>query len=144
MGFFNKILKGLGFEDEEVEQPKKEKIKEKKPKKETVIATYNLNEFENNLSKKTQQSKEVEKSIQSEDAPKAEQIEFELVKVKSQTDVQEAVKKLKVKRKVLLNVDGLSSIDLVRSLDFVTGAVFALDLNMQKVDDNLYLISAKN
>ena len=143
MGFFNKILKGLGFEDEEVEAPKKQKLKGKKPKKETVVATYNLNEFENTINKKTAQIKD-EKTEQIDEINKTPELEFELVKVKSQTDIQMVVDKLKGKRKVLLNVDGLSSADLVRSLDFVTGAVYALDLNMQKVDDNLYLIQVKN
>jgi len=46
-------------------------------------------------------------------------------------------------KKILINTEGLLTQDLTRSLDFLSGAVYALNLNMQKVDDYLYLINKK-
>lgn len=136
MGFFNKILKGLGFEDEDVEEPKTKKIKEKKVKNNTkVTASYNLNELEE---EKQPETKEKIEEIQTE--KKQEQSEFEIVKASSQEDIQEVVKKIKSGLKVLLNIENLTSADLTRSLDFLTGAVFALDLKIQKLDERIYLI----
>ena len=135
MGFFNKILKGLGFEDEEEEIPKKQKVKEKKVKKENVTASYDLGklaEFEENLQTK------VEEPQENNNQPS---LDFELVKVKSQIDVQSVVQKIKQGQKVLINIEQLSQADITRSLDFVSGAVYALGLNLKKVDEKLYLIS---
>ena len=56
MCFFNKILKGLGFEDEETIEEKKPKQKEKKQKAKTkVIASYDLNKFEEELNNKREE-----------------------------------------------------------------------------------------
>ena len=71
---------------------------------------------------------------------KPQTLDFEVVKVKSQSDVQNAVQKLKEGIKILINIEQLSSADITRSLDFLTGAVFALNLKMQKLDDKIYLI----
>ena len=65
---------------------------------------------------------------------------LEIINVKSQVDVQSVVDVLKNGEKVLINISGLKSTDVVRSLDFLTGAVYALGRVMQKVEDAIYLI----
>ena len=135
LSFFNKILRGLGFEDEEEDMPKKQKVKEKKVKKENVTASYDLGklaDFEENA------QIQVEEPQENTNQPS---LDFELVKVKSQIDVQSVVQKIKQGQKVLINIEQLSQTDTTRSLDFVSGAVYALGLNMKKVDEKLYLIS---
>lgn len=136
MGFLNKILKGLGFEDEEESQPKEIKVKEKKEKKQksNVGATYNLNELEE------EKKEEVVKEQVIEEKQINESPEFEVVKATTQEDIQQVVLKLKMGAKVLLNIEKMSQEDITRSLDFITGAVFALNLKMQKIDDKIFLI----
>lgn len=137
MGFFNKILKGLGFEDEEVVEPKKINRKEKKSKDSSkVTATYNLNEIE--------EDKKIENiaiSVEKKEEQKDEiNSDFEHIKVLSQSEIQSVILKLKNGAKILINLEKLSDNDIIRSLDFLTGAVFALNLKMQKIDEKLYLI----
>ena len=138
MGFFDKILKGLGFEDEEPTVQKEPKVKVKKTKKpNSVTASYNLNDLEK------EQVKEKEQTIKENETVEEstnETTDFEVVKVISQEQVQMVVNKLKVGKKVLLNIENLSGNDITRSLDFITGAIYALNLKMQKLDEKLYLI----
>ena len=139
MGFFNKILKGLGFEDEETEEVNPEpKTKRKKDKKQNknIIASFDLNNLEEE--KLPEETAQQPQQIIEESKPQT--LDFEVVKVKSQSDVQNAVQKLKEGIKILINIEQLSSADITRSLDFLTGAVFALNLKMQKLDDKIYLI----
>lgn len=139
MGLFDKFLKSLGFEDEEEKEEKepkpKKNIKEKKHNK--VSATFNLNEDES-ITKTQNQINELQNKIG--ENIKEETLEFELIKVKSQIDVQEVICKLRQGKSVLINLENLNETDVIRSLDFLTGAVFALELKMQKVDENMYLI----
>ena len=132
MGFFNKILKGLGFEDEEEHAPVKQKPKQKKVKQENVTASYNLEKYTE------VEEKNHEKDVSQEENPPS--VEFEHVKVISQVDVQNVVQKIKRGQSVLINMELMSTADITRSLDFVSGAVYALGLSMQKVDDKLYII----
>ncbi len=139
MGFFNKILKGLGFEDEEEVTPK-QKPKDKKVKKENVTASYDLDKYTD--LEKFENEEKSEKEVQETEAVETQttSLDFELIKVKSQVEVQQVVQKIRSGQSILMNVEQLSTIDLTRSLDFVSGAVFALGLKLQKVDDKLYLI----
>ena len=139
MGFFNKILKGLGFEDEEeeiVKQPKAKKSKKNK-KQSNVNATFNLNET-SEIEKETTEEQIEEKIL--ENTNQNDSLEFEVVKVKTQTDIQIVINKLKLGTKVLVNIENLSHEDIVRCLDFLTGAVYALNLKIQKIDEKIFLV----
>lgn len=135
MGFFNKILKGLGFEDDEEEvapKPKKKEIKIQQ--KNDVTASYNLNKIE-------KQEKHAEnKSVQNIEVENKQTSPFEIVKVASQVEVQAVVNKLKQGQTVFVSLQALSSADYARSLDFLSGAVYALGLSLQKVEDKMFLI----
>ena len=140
MGFLNKFLKGLGFEDEEnsskqVENKKKVK-KEKIKTNNSGYASYNLNQEEK--PKEVEVDQEV--TAQVEDTELQPSGGFSIVKVKTQVEVQGVVDKVKRGEKVLINLTGMSGVDITRSLDFLTGVVYALDKTMQKVDGNVYLI----
>ena len=66
---------------------------------------------------------------------------LDIIKVTNQVEVQKVVDKLKNVKQVIVNISGLSSNDLIRSLDFLTGAVYALNMSMQKVDEAIFIIS---
>ena len=138
MGFFNKILKGLGFEDEEEPVKSEKKPRQKKVRKTSVTASYNLDNY--SVKENKVQKEQIKEETTNENSSP---LEFELIKVYSQIDVQNVVNKIKANQKVLLNIENLTNADVTRSLDFILGAVFALDLTMQKVDEKLYLISNK-
>lgn len=139
MGFLDKILKGLGFEDEEPEVIKEPKNKEKKDKKKkgNITASFDLNQMESESEFKDESIDKNEKVIKKSSSS---QTDFEMFKVKCQTDIQNCVLRLKDGARILVNIEELGESDFVRSLDFLTGAVYALGLKMQKIDEKLYLI----
>ena len=138
MGFLNKLLKGLGFEDEEHNSVKVENKKVKKEKvksKNSGYATFDLNE-EDKVNK-------IEAENNGKQNPKEEQQSeggFCIIKVKTQVEVQGIIDKIKNGERVLINLTGMAGADITRSLDFLTGAVYALERTMQKVDGNVYII----
>lgn len=140
MGLFSKFLKGLGFEDEE-EKPEKSKVvksKEKKDKLKPDFASFDLkNDSNADLTK-------VEEKEQPKEEPKEPIFDtttsLDIIKVNNQVEVQKVVDKLKNNEKVVVNMLALSQGDLSRSLDFLTGAVYALNKSMQKVDNAIFII----
>lgn len=144
MSFFSKILKGLGFEEDEQKTPKAAKPKEKN-KKEKINPNFASFDLKNDVITQTKQTEEpsVENSVLETDnndtsIPTAGSLE--IIKVQNQVEVQNAVNKLKNGEQIIVNMLALSSADLTRSLDFLTGAVYALNKTMQKVDNAIYII----
>ncbi|MBE7074478.1 MAG: cell division protein SepF [Clostridiales bacterium] len=137
MGFFNKILKGLGFEEEEEHETKPKKVKEKKVKNKPVFATFDLKEEQEEVAQNTQQPLQQPESQTSETTTS---LSLNIIKVQNQVEVQNVITKIKNGEQVIINMSALTGQDLTRSLDFLTGAVFALDKTMQKVDTAIYII----
>lgn len=144
MSFFSKILKGLGFEDEEesVQKPKKQqKQKVKKAKLNSDFATFDLKQEQKNI--------EVENIEPTQPEPIQEQKNIainsgslEIIKIENQVQVQQVIDKVKNGEQVIVNMSSLSSADLARSLDFLTGALYALQKSMQKIDEAIFVIRA--
>lgn len=138
MSFFSKFLKGLGFEDEEP-TTKPVKVKEKKQKETTKInASFNLkkdNKNEEVLQPQTKQSDDALVEAVTEDKQS-----FEVYNVKSQIEVQNVVVRLKNHETLIINLSALAKEDFIRSLDFLSGACFALGLKLSKIDGAVYMI----
>lgn len=142
MGFFSKFLKGLGFEEEE-EKPEKTKVvksKEKKTKLKPDFASFDLKNDENIDLTKNEEIKQPKANEEEFSINETQTSSLDIIKVKNQVEVQNVVDKLKNDGKVVVNMLALSQSDLTRSLDFLTGAVYALNKSMQKVDDAIFII----
>ncbi len=139
MGLLDKLLKGLGFEGEEKQTPKEPKKPKEKKQKHKVTASFNLNEVDVEEEKpEPLVEEEVQEPI--ENKTTETNLDFELVKLNTQVDAQNIIKTVKEGKRVLINIENLSPADATRSLDFISGALFALDKTMKKVDEKLYLI----
>lgn len=138
MSFFSKILKGLGFEDDE-DEVKTKPIKQKKEKTKPVRAAFDLEKEE--VIEKKQEPEEIQPAQEQVTVqPTQQSYNLDIIKVQNQVEVQNVVSKIKNGEKVIINMSALSGQDLMRSLDFLTGAVFALDKSMQKVDNSIFII----
>lgn len=143
MSFFSKILKGLGFEEEE-QAPKQKKEKKKKEKSKPVInASFDLEKEV--LEHKPVQPAEEQPTFEQEQPTVQQQpvnnsFSLDIIKVINQIEVQNVVSKIKRGEKVIINMSALNGQDLTRSLDFLTGAVFALNKTIQKVDNSIFII----
>ncbi len=138
MGLLNKILKGLGFETDEEEVKEKKPKQKDKQKKQNINAAFNLNEMEDESVDvlPVQNQKEDIQELNQE----VQELGIEMVKLNNQTDTQNAVSKIKLGKKILINIESLQGEDITRSLDFLSGATYALNKTMQKIDDKLFII----
>lgn len=120
MGFFDKMLKGLGFEGEQ-KQPK-----EKPEKKQTTVTHTGLG-AKYDLSK-TEDKKPEPKTY----APT------------NQVEVQEILGVLKQEKAIVVNLENLSKSDYMRALDFVSGAVYFVGGKIQKLSEKMFFLCIEN
>ena len=115
MSFFDKILKGLGFESDEMPNEKKEKPK--KTEKETKVNNqFNLNTIEKN------KKKTIELTPQ------------------NQEGVQSAIDFLKAGNEIKIDLSAFGEVDIFRAMDFVWGACYCLGANIKKLSETTFLL----
>lgn len=117
MGFFNGILKSLGFEGENAEKVKSEKSDVvKKPVMPTAV--YSLDE-----------SKRSKKNA-----------EYKTFVPKNQQEVQSVIANLKKGEVVLVDFEHFADADIIRALDFLSGVICTISGKIQKVNSRRYIL----
>ncbi len=59
-------------------------------------------------------------------------------------DAQQIVEHIKSKKPVLVNLEETDNLEAKRIIDFISGATFALDGNMQKVSQQIFVFAPAN
>ena len=72
------------------------------------------------------------------------QLEVAVLQPQSYEDSREIADRLKNKKAVVINLEELSKEDAVKVLDFVSGVVYALEGDIQKVSSGIFLIAPIN
>ena len=125
MGFFDWVMHGLGFENTE---PKEKKVKKDKRTK-TVDENDKYANF--NLHEKIEGSSTQNTSSNTNPAGFNFGIQANsniiMVEPKSMSEIQQVVDYLKQGQTVAVNLEGLSSADMERILDFLSGAIYGLN-----------------
>ncbi len=117
MGFFDKILKAIGFENVEEEND------DKKNKKQRITSSkFDLR------NKNTKKEEKEQKSV-------------EVNTPKTQGDIENISLKLLDEESILVNLSNFSEEDKKRALDFLSGASFVLKFKINKIEENLFFIS---
>ena len=133
MGFFDWVMHGLGFENTEKKKGKKTKTIEPEEK----YANFNLHEkVGTTVSKPTNQSNSAFNNfgIQTES-------NIIMVEPKSYGEIQQCVDYLKQGQTVAVNLEGLSSEDMGRILDFLSGAIYGLNGSIHRWNGDLFLLA---
>ena len=159
MGLFNWLMKGMGFEEEnenaskESRKEKKEKKKKNKIKEETQQGeqmsfadasdgessyAYNRDQF-NTAGKFYQNDTSSYLGQQNMGGYGTKNVVFYYPK--NYQDVQKIVDLLKQGESAIINLDGISDDEAQRMLDFVSGAVYALNGSTQRVSGNIFLLT---
>ncbi len=124
----NKVLNFVGWEAEEEDELLDEK-------------EYEMEEIEQpqffNSSRKSQQSKVV--NIHS-----ASQYKLVVMQPENFEDAQNIGDHLKNKKPIVVNLEGLEKESARRVVDFLSGAVYALDGSIQRVSSNIFIIAPNN
>lgn len=110
MGFFDKILQGLGFEGED-DSCTAPRIGEKE-KKELI------SDFDSKLDLKTKKKRKLIKF-----APK------------SQSEVEKILEDLKYNNDVIINLEYFNDSDVLRAMDFIAGYCKCLGASIKKIDE---------
>ena len=72
------------------------------------------------------------------------QLEVAVLQPQSYEDSREIADRLKNKKAVVINLEELSKEDAIKVLDFVSGVVYALEGDIQKVSSGIFLIAPYN
>lgn len=117
MGFFDKFLKAIGFENVDEEQKEEKQKKQKKTSAKFDLRNKNIKE------------------------EKQEQKSIEVNTPKEQADVEKIALSLASGENMLVNLSNFSEEDKIRALDFLSGCAFVLKFKIKQIEENLYLIS---
>lgn len=154
MGFFDWLMKGIGFEsDEDATKPEKKKKKrgeeaeeiELAPQQETEAKTFDASSY-NAFGSVDANSFSASEKESSEFAPENGVAGFGTKNVvihrpKTYKEVQGLIDYLKQGESAIMILDGLSPAEAQRILDFVSGAVYALSGSTQRIDGNIFLLT---
>lgn len=72
------------------------------------------------------------------------QLKVVVVQPETYEDAQEICDNLKAKKPVVINLEEMDADTARRVLDFLFGSVYALDANIQKVSNGIYLVAPYN
>ncbi len=153
MGLFNWLMKGMGFEGEGEDQKdtspdtRERKEKKRKRKKEEVEIemdsnnrnTYASNPDQFNTSGRYDMNSSTYLGQQNMGGYGTKNVVF--FYPKNYQEVQKLVDYLKQGESAILNLDGISDDEAQRMLDFVSGAVYALNGSTQRVSGNIFLLT---
>jgi cell division inhibitor SepF len=126
----NKMLNLVGWEsaEEEVVDELQEEEKE---------STYQSPNYLHSISQKNQQNKVV--NIHSNN-----QLKVVIMQPETFDDAREVCDHLKNKKPVVVNLEGLNKETAQRVVDFLSGSVYGLDGDIQKVSSGIFLIAPNN
>lgn len=139
MGLFDWVMHGLGFETTEKKEKKAKKDKRNKnEEEEDKYANFNMHEKIEGSNTQT---------VSSNTAPNLNNFGFQtnsniiMVEPKSMSEIQQVVDYLKQGQSVAVNLEGLSSTDMERILDFLSGAIYGLNGSIHRWHGDLFLLA---
>ncbi|MBE5741458.1 MAG: cell division protein SepF [Clostridiales bacterium] len=133
MGFFDWVMHGLGFEGE----GKKKNKKGKTIVQDDKYANFNLHE---KVAGETNKAESVGNSAFAGFGIQAES-NIIMVEPKTHSEIQQVVDYLKQGQSVAVNLEGLSTADMERILDFLSGAIYGLNGSIHRWHGDLFLLA---
>ena len=130
-GIFNKLLNMVGLEDIEQE-----------PEEVTEEESYYESE-EEDFTEDTRYSKR-RSNAKVVGLPSAVKMRMIVYQPKSNEDTQDIIDNLKARKPVVINLEEMDNDIAQRVLDFVSGAVYALNGNIKKVSKGIFVIAPSN
>lgn len=145
MGFFDVILKSIGFETDDGQKQEKPKKKEKKSQsRPTNSAKFNLTKT-NQPEQKIEKVEEKKESIVEKDAGLSVQAEIgRNIAVFAPVSLEELGGIVDFTRKrlaAIVNLTNLTNSDIEKALQFLDGAMYAMRGQVSQLDSKLYLVA---
>lgn len=145
-GLFSKLKVLIGIEeieeDEDYEEvADKSNSLERKPM--DVRNSYSSGRIENKDAKDNKENRVV--PMQNKNAnPNTTQFKMVVIEPKSFDDCPKLVDSLKSKKPVIINLEKIESDSARKIFDFLSGATYALNGNVQKVANNIFIFAPEN
>ena len=137
MGFFDWVMHGLGFENTGSEKKNKKDKRSKTLVQEDKYANFNLHE---KVAGEGVQTPQMNSSTFGNFGIQANS-NIIMVEPKSMSEIQQVVDYLKQGQTVAVNLEGLSSADMERILDFLSGAIYGLNGSIHRWNGDLFLLA---
>lgn len=140
MGFFNYLMKGMGFETEQAEKkPKKEKREEK-------VAEKQQNKFDSlYLGSQIAQDDKAEAvsgfTYSSQEGGTSVSKNVIIYVPKSQADIKNLIDFLRRKEPIIVNFSKIDDKSSPQMLSFISGALYALKGSIHPIADELFLLT---
>lgn len=134
-------------EDEEYESPKRSFHRERQAKKEEAPqeSRFTVAKESRNTSRQSQSSGKVTPMRPSKKAQGGQNaMEVCVIKPTSVEDAREITETLLANRTVVLNLEGLDLEIAQRIIDFTSGSCFAVEGNLQKVSNYIFIVTPSN
>ncbi len=125
--FFKKTMEFIGLSDEE-ENIEVEPINEIEPEKEKKNDSFSVNPRKNKVV----------------NIHTTTQLKVVVYTPNSFDNAREIADHLKAKKPVVINLENVETMVARRIIDFLTGAVYAVDGSIQKIADRIFLIAPYN
>ena len=140
MGLFDWVMHGLGFETTEKKDKKAKKDKKNKDiNEEDKYANFNMHEKIEGSNTQTVSSQTQNAGLNNFGFQANSNII--MVEPKSMSEIQQVVDYLKQGQSVAVNLEGLSSADMERILDFLSGAIYGLNGSIHRWHGDLFLLA---
>lgn len=146
MGFFDVILKSIGFEVDDGEKKQKKAKKQRakvEEQKSPMTAKFNLSQPKQTEIQKTEQKEE--QRIVERDSGLSVQAEIgKNIAVFAPVSVDELGGIVDFTRKrlaAIVNLSNLTNTEMEKALDFLNGAMYAMRGQVSKLDAKLYLVA---
>lgn len=140
----NKFLEVLGISEEEEEDVDMEREYEDVENTDTYERPARAGYFSRNEIKRDYETETPKAKLQTKVLPMTGTVATSKVVItqpEAYEDVEEIGEYLKQRRSVIVNLESINKEDGKRILDFLSGASFALEGNIQKVSNLIYLIT---
>lgn len=143
MGFFDKIMDSMKMDDDDYDDEDDVELEEEDeaPKKRNALFKSRDDEVETEPSSKITPMRG---SSQRKNVYSANSTEVKVMKPASFDDVRDICDTILSKKVVILNMEGLDLSVAQRIIDFMSGACYAVDGNLQKVSNYIFAITPKS
>jgi cell division inhibitor SepF len=144
-GFFNKLKVLIGIEEIEEDEQEEELAAaasmDRKPM--DVRNSYASSRMENKEVKDNKESRVLQMQNKNIN-PGTSQFKMVVIEPKSFDECPKLVDNLKAKKPVIINLEKIESDSARKIFDFLSGATYALNGNVQKVANNIFIFAPEN
>lgn len=145
MSFKNRLQNWFYLDEEELEEPKKQPSEQQQPSKEVRRPMIEQKKTKRQNNRKPSVVEDEQSSPRIVSLPTAQKSsKVILVEPRVYAEAQDISEHLKHKRAVVVNLQRIDQEQAIRIIDFLSGTVYALSGDIQRIGKNIFLCTPDN